>query len=144
MPMIDFTLPQGALGDDALDTLSRDLMRALLRAEGAPEAAGDRKDVAWFFVHELPPSRMYAGGRPLNGDAPVLRLDITVPEGALDAERKNGFVGEATELIVNAAGTDPSFVWVLFHELSEWGASGRALTIRQIAKAVMASGERVA
>ena len=147
MPMIDFTLPQGTFSEEALDALSDSLMRALLRAERAPEEAATRGSIAWFFVHDLPPARMYGGGRRLEGRRPAFRLDISVPEGALSPRRKNEFVAEATRLIVEATGAeadDPAAaarVWVLFREVAEgsWGASGRVLGIEEIAQAVGAS-----
>ncbi|HEY1277063.1 MAG TPA: tautomerase family protein [Thermoleophilaceae bacterium] len=147
MPMIDFTLPQGTFDEEALDRLSDSLMRALLRAERAPEEAATRGSIAWFFVHDLPPSRMYGGGRRLEGGRPAFRLDISVPEGALSPRRKNEFVEEATRLIVEATGADPSDpaaagrVWILFREVAEgsWGAGGRVVGIEEIAAAVGAS-----
>jgi phenylpyruvate tautomerase PptA (4-oxalocrotonate tautomerase family) len=144
MPMIDFTLPQGTFDEATLDGLSDSLMRALLRAERAPEDAATRGSIAWFFVHDLPPARMYGGGRRLEGGRPAFRLDISVPEGALSPRRKNEFVAEATRLIIEAAGADPedpaagSRVWVLFREVAEgsWGAGGRVVGIEEIAQAV--------
>jgi phenylpyruvate tautomerase PptA (4-oxalocrotonate tautomerase family) len=144
MPMIDFTLPQGTFSEEALDSLSDSLMRALLRAERAPEEAATRGSIAWFFVHDLPPARMYGGGRRLDGGRTAFRLDISVPEGALSPRRKNEFVAEATRLIIEATGGAPddpaaaSRIWVLFREVAEgsWGAGGRVLGIEEIAQAV--------
>jgi phenylpyruvate tautomerase PptA (4-oxalocrotonate tautomerase family) len=151
MPMIDLTFPEGALSENALDSLADSLMRALLRSEHVPEDVAARELVSWVHVHELPAQRMYAGGRRLDSGEPFFRLEISIPAGVVNADDKAGFIAEATRLILEAAGTDPgdreaaSRVWVLYREVpGGWGASGRLLSLPQIAKIVGASGERVA
>jgi phenylpyruvate tautomerase PptA (4-oxalocrotonate tautomerase family) len=151
MPMIDLTLPEGVLSEDALDSLADSLMRALLRSERVPEEVATRELVSWVHVHELPARRMYAGGRRLDRGAPFFRLDVSIPAGVVNADDKAGFVAEATRLVLDAAGADPgdaaaaSRVWVLYREIpGGWGASGRLLSLRQIAKIVGAGEERVA
>jgi phenylpyruvate tautomerase PptA (4-oxalocrotonate tautomerase family) len=151
MPMIDLTFPEGALSEDALDSLADSLMRALLRSEHVPEDNAARELVSWVHVHELPAGRMYAGGRRLQSGEPFFRVDISIPAGVVDAEDKASFIAEATSLILGAAGTDPddreaaARVWVLYREIAGgWGASGRLLSNRQIAKIVGTSEERVA
>ena len=150
MPMIDLTMPEGALAEEALDGLADSLMRALLRSEGVPEDVAARELVSWVHVHELPPRRMYAGGSRLDPGAPYFRLDISIPLGVVSPEDKAGFIGEATRLVLEAAGLDPgdrlaaSRVWVLYREVPDgWGASGRLLSLRDIAKIVGASEERM-
>jgi phenylpyruvate tautomerase PptA (4-oxalocrotonate tautomerase family) len=151
MPMIDLTFHEGALSEDALDSLADSLMRALLRSEHVPEDNAARELVSWVHVHELPAGRMYAGGRRLQSGEPFFRVDISIPAGVVDAEDKASFIAEATSLILGAAGTDPddreaaARVWVLYREIAGgWGASGHLLSNRQIAKIVGASEERVA
>jgi phenylpyruvate tautomerase PptA (4-oxalocrotonate tautomerase family) len=151
MPMIDLTFPEGALSEDALDSLADSLMRALLRSEHVPEDNAARELVSWVHVHELPAGRMYAGGRRLQSGEPFFRVDISIPAGVVDAEDKASFIAEATSLILGAAGAGPddreaaARVWVLYREIAGgWGASGRLLSNRQIAKIVGTSEERVA
>jgi phenylpyruvate tautomerase PptA (4-oxalocrotonate tautomerase family) len=151
MPMIDLTFPEGALSEDALDGLADSLMRALLRSEHVPEDNAARELVSWVHVHELPARRMYAGGRRLKSGEPFFRLDISIPAGVVNADDKAGFIADATRLVLEAAGADPgdveaaSRVWVLYREIpGGWGASGRLLSLRQIAKIVGASEVRVA
>ena len=150
MPMIDLTMPEGALSEEALDRLADSLMRALLRSEGVSEEVAARELVSWVHVHELPPGRMYAGGRRLDTGAPYFRLDISIPLGVVTPEDKAAFIGEATTLVLEAAGVDAgdrlaaSRVWVLYREVPDgWGASGRLLSLRDIARIVGASEERV-
>jgi phenylpyruvate tautomerase PptA (4-oxalocrotonate tautomerase family) len=151
MPMIDLTFPEGALSEDALDSLADSLMRALLRSEHVPEDNAARELVSWVHVHELPAGRMYAGARRLQSGEPFFRVDISIPAGVVDAEEKASFIAEATSLILGAAGAGPddreaaARVWVLYREIAGgWGASGRLLSNRQIAKIVGTSEERVA
>jgi phenylpyruvate tautomerase PptA (4-oxalocrotonate tautomerase family) len=151
MPMIDLTFPEGALSEDGLDSLADSLMRALLRSEHVPEDNAARELVSWVHMHELPAPRMYAGGRRLRSGEPFFRLDVSIPAGVVDADDKAAFIAEATRLILEAAGTDPgdreaaARVWVLYREVpGGWGASGRLLSLQQIAKIVGASEERAA
>jgi phenylpyruvate tautomerase PptA (4-oxalocrotonate tautomerase family) len=151
MPMIDLTFPEGTLGEDALDGLADSLMRALLRSEHVPEDNAARELVSWVHVHELPPRRMYAGGRRLRSTEPFFRIDVSIPAGVIDADDKAAFIAEATGLVLEAAGADPgdrdaaARVWVLYREIpGGWGASGRLLSNRQIAKIVGATEEQVA
>ena len=151
MPMIELTLPAGALSEDALDSLADSLMRALLRAERVPEEVAERDLLAWVYVHELPRERVYTGGQRLGERAAPIRLDISIPAGVVSPDDKSGFVAEATQLLLEAMGEDPgdtaaaSRVWVLFREVPDgWGAAGRLLSLSQIAKIVGASDERVA
>jgi phenylpyruvate tautomerase PptA (4-oxalocrotonate tautomerase family) len=150
MPMIDLTFPEGALSDDVLDGLADSLMRALLRRERVPEDNAARELVSWVHMHELPAGRMYAGGRRLHEGEPFFRLDISIPAGVVDADDKAAFIAHATRLVVEAAGADPddreaaARVWILYREVpGGWGASGRLLSLRQIAKIVGGSEERV-
>lgn len=150
MPMIDLTLPTGTLSEDALDNLADSLMRALLRAEGVPEEVAERDLLAWLYVHELPRSRVYTGGQRLDERPAPIRLDISIPAGVVGPDEKSGFIAEATGLVLEAMGEQPadaaaaSRVWVLFREVADgWGAAGRLLSLRQIAKIVGASDERL-
>jgi len=103
MPMIDLTVPEGALSEDALDGLADSLMRALLRSEHVPEDNAARALVSWVHVHELPPGRMYAGGRRIKPGEPFFRIDVSIPADVVDADDKAAFIAEATGLVPEAA-----------------------------------------
>jgi phenylpyruvate tautomerase PptA (4-oxalocrotonate tautomerase family) len=130
MPLLEVTLPEGSLAPAALDELADGLTAALLRAEGAPDNELFRS-IAWLDVHWVPKANAYQGGRP--AQEPRFRVDITVPDGALSDRRKASLVEEATRLVLEAAGEDPSDagalmrVWVLVREITDgnWGAAGR-------------------
>jgi phenylpyruvate tautomerase PptA (4-oxalocrotonate tautomerase family) len=142
MPQIELTVPQGALSDAALDDLMGEMTTTLLRWEGAPTDSPGAREVSWGYVHEVAPERTYHGGANAAGEAPRYRVDVTVPQGALNDEKKNGLVGDVTKLILAAEGTDdpaaPMRVWVLVHEVPEgnWGGAGRTWKLREIAALV--------
>ncbi|MBI5104681.1 MAG: tautomerase family protein [Solirubrobacterales bacterium] len=138
MPLLEVTLPEGSLAPEAVDRLADGLTGALLKWEGAPDTEFFRS-IAWLDVHWIPAANAYQGGRP--AARPRFRVEVTVPEGALDTERKAGLVEEATRLVLEAAGEDPADpealmrVWVICHEVKDggWGGAGRVWTLRDLA-----------
>jgi phenylpyruvate tautomerase PptA (4-oxalocrotonate tautomerase family) len=124
MPMIQLTVPAGALTTEGRAAVQPALAAALLRWEGAPDTPLFRS-LAWSYLHELPPGAQITG----QDDAPRFRVDVTVPQGALSERRKAGLVGEATSIVLGAAGLTEAAaqrVWVLIHEQPDgtWGAGG--------------------
>ncbi|RDI33478.1 tautomerase family protein [Lentzea flaviverrucosa] len=132
MPMIELTAPAGALTEAGRASVQRDLAALLLKWEGAPDNEFFRS-VAWTYLHELP-----AGAQTTaEDDAPRFRVDVRVPVGALSDRRKAGLVGEATTLVLAAAGlgeADAMRVWVLIHEQPEgtWGAGGQIVKFAEL------------
>ncbi len=145
MPMIELTFEEGALTDDARADLVEGLTAALLRAEGAPDNELSRS-ITWAYVDERPAGSINVGGSP--ADAPRYRVKLTVPEGALDDERKAQIVEAATKLILEAEGAAPDDpaaafrVWVIVREVKDgnWGGAGRIFRLRDIAKAINDGG----
>ena len=92
MPMIDLTLPAGALQGSALTTLVEDLTTTVLHWEGVADNPATRA-VAWAFVHELPSGAVNVGGRP--AELPIYRVFLTMPQGLpgitgpLNEQRRN-------------------------------------------------------
>jgi phenylpyruvate tautomerase PptA (4-oxalocrotonate tautomerase family) len=137
MPMIDVTLPAGALQRSAMTTLVDDLTTTVLHWEGVADNPATRA-MAWAFVHELPSGAVNVGGKPT--ELPIYRVFLTVPQGLpgitgpLNEQRRNALVREVTELVLTAEGvTDIEAhvhrVWCMLREQSEgfWGATGRIL-----------------
>jgi phenylpyruvate tautomerase PptA (4-oxalocrotonate tautomerase family) len=149
MPQIELTVPRGALSDAALDQLMGEMTTTLLRWEGAPDSPAAR-EVSWGYVHEIAPERTYHGGANAADEAPRYRVDVTVPKGALDDEKKSGLVGDVTKLVLAAEGTDdeaaPMRVWVIVREVPDgnWGGAGRVWRLREIAQFVGAGERQVA
>jgi phenylpyruvate tautomerase PptA (4-oxalocrotonate tautomerase family) len=124
MPLIQLTVPEGALTTEGRTTAQRTLARALLQWEGAPDTAFFRS-AAWSYLHELPTGAQVTA----EDDAPRFRVDVTVPQGALSERRKAGLVSDLTRIVLEAAGLPPADagkVWVLIHEQPDgtWGAGG--------------------
>jgi phenylpyruvate tautomerase PptA (4-oxalocrotonate tautomerase family) len=124
MPMIELTVPTGALTTEGRASIQQELASSLLRWERAPDTALVRS-VAWSYLHELPD-----GAQTTAEDGePRFRVDVTVPHGAFSDRRKAELVKEVTALVLDAAGLeqgDAVRVWVLIHEQPDgtWGAGG--------------------
>jgi phenylpyruvate tautomerase PptA (4-oxalocrotonate tautomerase family) len=135
VPLIDLTMPAGALDAETRAGLVDRLGETLLRWEGAP-LTEFFKSIMWVHVHELPADAVNAAGRPVA--EPHFRIDVTVPEGALSQRRKEGAVKELTEAVTEAAGIDPGDalrrVWILVREVPEgnWGAGGEVVRFAQL------------
>jgi phenylpyruvate tautomerase PptA (4-oxalocrotonate tautomerase family) len=134
VPLIDLTMPAGALDAEVRGDLVRTLGSALLRWEGAPDT-DFFKSIMWVHVHELPGEAITAAGEPVT--EPHFRLDVTVPEGALSERRKEGVVKEFTEAVLAAAGLDDAAairVWVLIREVPDgnWGGAGQIVRFSQL------------
>ncbi len=126
MPMIDVDLPEGLVPVAAHARLAGDLARALLRAEGAPDASPYAENTG-VYLHVQPRTAVHTAAQ---AEAPVVRVQVLTPPGALDREGQRGLVAEATRL-VSEAGGDPSLAgrtWVLLREAAEggWGVFGSA------------------
>lgn len=143
MPQIQLTVPAEALTADGSATIQADLAACLLKWEGAP-ATDFFRSLAWAYLNELP-----AGAQITAADTePRFRVDVTVPEGALDDKRKAGLVEEVTDIVLNAADLTPDQalrVWVLIHEQADgtWGAGGQIFRYADlVALASAAAGDR--
>ena len=127
MPVIQLTVPAGALTAEGRESVQQALAEALLRWEGAPDTDFFRAQ-AWSYLYELP-----AGAQTTAADGtPRFRVDVTVPQGALSDRRKAGLVADATAVVLKAAGLSQEEalrVWVLIHEQPEgtWGAGGSVI-----------------
>ena len=141
MPMMNLTYPQGAFSSEQREELAEQLTTALLRAERAPDTEFFRS-ITWVFVNELPEGAVLAAGRPV--EKPILRLEVTTPQGALSERRRAEMVRAATEILCEAAGIPAeealTRVWVLMHEIPEgqWGAGGEIIyfeRLKELAKA---------
>jgi phenylpyruvate tautomerase PptA (4-oxalocrotonate tautomerase family) len=144
MPMIDLTLPEGALTPEALDEALVKLGEALLRHEGAPVNRRTR-GLSWQFVHELPAKAIRVGGITVD-DKPIYRLLVTVPAGTLlqglgpvGATSRKNLVREVTEIVLAAEGTEYTpeesvRVMCLIREVDDgfWGGFGTTLRIEDI------------
>ena len=94
MPMIDVTLPEGALSDEQRNQLGERLTNTILKWEGAAEIPFSRQITAVYF-DERPAGSIYIAGE--QETQPRYRVLVTIPEGSIkDDERKAGLVEEVT------------------------------------------------
>lgn len=142
MPMIQLTVPAGALTGQGRAEVQAELARVLMRWEGAPDNAFFRAQ-AWSYLNELP-----AGAQTTAGDdLPRFRVEVTVPQGALSDRRKSGLVEEVTQVVLKAAGLEAAEalrVWVLVHEQADgaWGAGGSVIRFADLEALAKGSGDR--
>ena len=146
MPVMDVTCPAGAFTPEARAALTDELTTVLLRAERAPDTQFFR-DITWLFVHELPAGDVLSAGAPVT--APIFRLQVTVPQGALSDRRKEELVAEATRVISAGGGLsedDGLRVWVLINEVPDgnWGAGGNVIRFEQLRQMAAAARDGAA
>ncbi len=153
MPMIDLTLPGGALDAGACAQLVEDLTAKLLHWEGAPDNPATRA-LSWCFVHRLPEGSVNRGGKP--AELPIYRVFLTVPQGTpglhgpLNAERRSALAREVTECVLAAESetdlqTHGHRVWCMIREHADgfWGSGDEIYTMNDIA-AVARAGQEAA
>lgn len=146
MPLLDLHIPQGAVAPDRIAPLLDDLAGTLLRWEGAPDNDIFRANT-WVSLHERPEGVLYVGGR--DTAAPRFRVDVTVPAGALDGERRAGLVADVTAAVADAAGVAPEDllqIFVLIDEVPDgrWGAAGQVIDFAALRAAAKAQREAAA
>jgi phenylpyruvate tautomerase PptA (4-oxalocrotonate tautomerase family) len=142
MPMIDVTIPEGALKPEAEERLLNDLTTILIRAEGYSSDNKVAQNVTWIFLHR--PAVVYVAGA--RSDTPRYRIVPTVPEGQYtDAAREN-LVKEVTNAVVRADGGKfedvAPRVWVFPTEVpdGQWGGRGVIPRLADIHQ-MLATGE---
>jgi len=147
MPMLDLTYPEGALSEEDRESLVDALTTVLLRAERAPDTEFFRS-ITWSFVHELPAGTVMSAGRPV--EAPIFRVEVTTPEGALSDRRRVELVAGASKAICEIADIPEEEalqrVWVLCKEIAEggWGAGGQVIQFQALREAAAAAREEEA
>jgi phenylpyruvate tautomerase PptA (4-oxalocrotonate tautomerase family) len=144
VPMIDVTLPEGALSAEARDALAERLTTTLLHWEGAGDYPFARQITVVYF-DERPAETIYVAGE--QAGEPRYRVLVTIPAGAIkEDERKAGLVDSLTREILEAEGTSGDAaafrVWVFIHEVPDghWAGGGRIFRLRDIAKLVASDG----
>lgn len=126
MPMIDVTIPEGALKPEAEARLVKELGDILIGHEGFDPANKVAQSVTVVFLHR--PAAVYVAGAP--SPTPRYRIVPTVPEGQYTEASRAALVKDVTAAVVRAAGG--SFedvapqVWVFPTEIpdGQWGSRG--------------------
>src|SRR5262249_21197211 len=100
MPMIDVTIPEGALKPEVEERLMKELTDILIRAEGYSSDNKEAQYATWLFVHR--PAAVYRAGARL--DTPLYRIVPSVPEGQYNDANRALLVKEVTDAVVRAIG----------------------------------------
>ncbi len=143
MPMLDVTIPEGALSSEAERELLARLTDILLEHEGADPTNPVARSLAWVFLHR--PEAVFVGGAP--EQAPHYRVVPSVPEGQFDDGRRAAMVAAVTDAVLDAEDgaheRDPGRVWVFPTEIPEgtWGGAGKIFRLRDIAGLVLGDPE---
>jgi phenylpyruvate tautomerase PptA (4-oxalocrotonate tautomerase family) len=146
MPMIDLTMPTGALSEQAKEQLMDKLTKTLLKWEGAKADNKAAQSIAWTFLHEA--ELVTVGGQP--AEKPRYRVFAGVPQGSIGDEEKQGLVAELTEEVLRAESPDreptpggATRVWVIINEITDgnWGGFGRIFRLEDILAFAGASEE---
>jgi len=141
--MLDAYIPKGAFDDAVEKQLLAQLTDILLKWEGADPSNEAARALAWVFLHR--PEVIYKAGSPT--DVPHYRIVVSVPEGQLNKERREGMVAAVTKAVLDAEPSererDPDRVWVFTSQVPEgtWGGGGRIVGLADIATKV--SGDPV-
>jgi phenylpyruvate tautomerase PptA (4-oxalocrotonate tautomerase family) len=148
VPLIDLTMPAGAIDADRRSDLVKTLGDTMLRWEGAPDTEFFQS-IMWVHVHELPADAVNAAGRPIGPEDVHFIVKATVPQGALSDRRKEGLVKDMTEAVLQAAGLGDDAglrVWVLINEVPEgnWGAAANIVRFEQLREAAKREREAAA
>ncbi|MFB9267053.1 4-oxalocrotonate tautomerase family protein [Bradyrhizobium erythrophlei] len=126
MPMIDVTIPEGALKPEAEARLIKELGDILITHEGFGATNEVAQSVTVVFLHR--PAAVYVAGKP--SASPRYRIVPTVPEGQYTEASRKALVKDVTDAVVRAEGG--SFedvaprVWVFPSEIpdGQWGSRG--------------------
>jgi phenylpyruvate tautomerase PptA (4-oxalocrotonate tautomerase family) len=144
MPLLDVTIPEGALAPEAEATLMKQLTDILIRNEGADPDNPVVQSIAWVYLHR--PAQVFVAGQP--ADLPRYKVVASVPEGQFNDERRAGITAEVTEAILDAEPADrprdPMRVWVFALEIPDgsWGAAGRTVRLADIAGIAIGDAEK--
>jgi phenylpyruvate tautomerase PptA (4-oxalocrotonate tautomerase family) len=141
--MLDITIPDGALSEEAERRLLSRLTDVLLEHEGADPTNPVARSVAWVFLHR--PAVVFVAGEA--EQEPHYRVVVTVPQGQFDDERRAAMVAAVTEAVLDAEEgsrrRDANRVWVFPTEMPEgtWGAGGRIVRLADIVNYVVGDRE---
>ncbi|MEE8603181.1 tautomerase family protein [Euzebya tangerina] len=143
MPKLDAYIPEGALDPDAELALARQLTDILLEEEGADPSNEQARSIAWVSIHR-PALQLVGGSVP---DRPRYQINVSVPEGQLDRERRQSMVARVTDAVLAAEGPDSDGdklrVWVFAGEIPEgtWGGAGQIFGLAEISSFVLGDPE---
>jgi phenylpyruvate tautomerase PptA (4-oxalocrotonate tautomerase family) len=144
MPMIDVTIPEGALKPEAEERLIKELTDTLIAHEGFDVSNKRAQSVTVVYLHR--PAAVYVGGS--RTPAPRYRIVPTVPEGQYTDAIRQSLVKAVTEAVVRADGGKyedvAPRVWVFPTEIpdGQWGSRGVIRPLPEIQAFIAGEHER--
>jgi phenylpyruvate tautomerase PptA (4-oxalocrotonate tautomerase family) len=126
MPMIDATIPEGALKPEAEEELIKNLTDILIAHEGFDVGNQNAQSVSVVFLHR--PAAVYVAGN--RSPSPRYRIVPSVPEGQYTDAIRKSLVKAVTDAVVHADGGKyedvAPRVWVFPTEIpdGQWGGRG--------------------
>ena len=124
MPMIDATIPEGALQPQAEERLIKELTDILIAHEGFDVGNKVAQSVSVVFLHR--PAAVYVAGQ--RSPSPRYRIVPSVPEGQYTDATRKALVEAVTDAVVRADGGKfedvAPRVWVFPTEIpdGQWGS----------------------
>ena len=143
MPIIDLTLPSGALPRPALESLARDLSHALLHCDVARDNPRAER-MNWIYIHHQDPHDLLIGGHSqAEGGLPHYRIEVQIMAGAMSEIHRQEIAALMTEAVIRAEGghmnlLNAARVWVIFREVPDghWAAGGRLYRLEDVLRFV--------
>lgn len=138
MPLIQVQAPQGALEKKDQAAFMSRISNAVLKSERAPIESAGAQSLVWAYFDEKPAGAIFVGGEILE-QAP-LRIAVTTPEGALNAETRKSLVNEIGEIVDEFIGPFEGRLnhWAMLYEVDEgsWGGGGQIFPLAGIQAAM--------
>jgi len=141
MPIIDITMPENALSDQAKAALPEKLGQIALGYEGL-EGSRFAEEFTWVFTHELPAKNVtQVAGSP---SKPIYRLVFTTLQTLLDDNSKKNLGADVARAIYEAEGSQwdeqeaHNRIWVFYNDVrqGDWIVGGQVNNIPDLRKAV--------
>jgi len=142
MPLMDVRYAAGALDKATKADLARRLTDALIRMEGGADTRGGRA-FAWVCFTAFAADDWWVGGRA--DDAYVTApgkflVNVWIPEGYMNQAHKNEVHAWVADAVAQStgAGAPGGSILTVINEVGEgdWGAAGRAISLKSIAATV--------
>ena len=146
MPIVDLTLPRGALQRPVLANLARALARSLLHCDLAKDNPR-AESINGVYIHTQDLADLLVGGPGGAAGRPHFRIDVTLMAGAMSEVQREEIAALMTADVMAAEGgsmnpLNAARVWVIFHEVPDghWAAGGRIYRLDDV-KRLVAGGK---
>lgn len=142
MPLMHLHYTRGAFAEERVPALTQALMDVVMRNHVAAKIREQLVPVFRVRLHEVEARHHLMGGLPVG--RPVYDVDIVVPAGSLDGDRRDAVVRGITEALLAEEGTpwseaDAERVWIIIRDVPDgrWAVGGVVVTARSIFETLM-------